>query len=177
MLCCAVLCMQGRSGARQSGLGQFFRTTARCLNCRQPLPHQTPSSPPPVPRSPATPAAARRGAAASPATPRAATAATAAASSASTETATVAPGLCEQCRREDGVWAATYVAALEGLGDQQRQLCGAVSKCTSCHSGGLYGALACQNDECDVLFARMGAARRMAAVDLKLRRLEASEPW
>lgn len=58
------------------------------------------------------------------------------------------------------------------------QLAHAMSTCAACHSGGVMGgAVACENAECDVLYLRLGAARRQAAAALKLQRLALSEPW
>ncbi|GIL98965.1 hypothetical protein Vretimale_4190 [Volvox reticuliferus] len=87
-----------------------------------------------------------------------------------------APGLCAACCREPDTLATTYLRLLEDDNTAAVQLASALSSCMRCHSGGRFGPVLCENGECGVLFARLGAARRLAAFGERLERLDVSEP-
>ena len=59
-------------------------------------------------------------------------------------------------------------APVQGLLREANQLearhCRAHALCARCHSGGLLGPVLCENGECEVLYARLGAQTRLAAL-------------
>ncbi|KAL6749924.1 DNA polymerase family B-domain-containing protein [Haematococcus lacustris] len=141
-----------KAGAKQSGLTSFFKHTFKCLACKQPLTAPTaPPSPAPKPSrhhpTPPTPL---------PPPP--------------------SPGLCSSCCQQPGQWQAVEVGLVGEAQRAAQRLSAAVSHCTACHSGGLAGPLACSNAECEVLFERLDAARKVAGAEEARRRLRASCP-
>lgn len=143
-------------GARQVGLTVFFKHKPLCLSCRQPVPapqHGNTSSG--APSGSGSGGEERDG---------------------DDVAVNLAPGLCDACRAVPGRWAELVCASESDMGAQQQQLTAAVSQCMRCHSGGMAGPVLCTNAECNVLFERLAAARRLAASGLKLKRLVISEP-
>lgn len=57
---------------------------------------------------------------------------------------------------------------VQGLLREANQLegrhCRAHALCARCHSGGVMGPVLCENGECEVLYARLGAQTRLAAL-------------
>ena len=57
---------------------------------------------------------------------------------------------------------------VQGLLREANQLegrhCAAHALCARCHSGGAMGPVLCENGECEVLYARLGAQTRLAAL-------------
>lgn len=47
----------------------------------------------------------------------------------------------------------------------------AFSTCAHCHSGGLAGAVACENGECPVLYSRLSSTSRLQALEQSMERL------
>lgn len=100
------------------------------------------------------------------------------------------PGLCANCLGKGpagaatagasgsarSLWAEVHAPLLSEANAHAQQLQAAASQCVRCHSGGLHGRVACANAECNVLYDRLGAARRLGAAELKLRRLALSTP-
>ena len=74
-------------------------------------------------------------------------------------------------------WASAYVMLQHEDDSECAQLSRAAGQCMTCHSGGHFGPILCENGECPALYARLGAARRLAAAGTKLERMNISEPW
>lgn len=83
-----------------------------------------------------------------------------------------APGLCADCRKEEGKWIRVYMALLEADGEQQQEWASAMSHCIRCHSGGCLGQVVCENAECPVFHVRLASFRRLANVNVKLLRMD-----
>ena len=144
---------------RQQGLASFFKQTAKCLSCRQPMKQQAAAAASPF----ASPGSSVRSGGSSrgqqqpePPPP---------------------PALCDSCQQQPDSWAQAYLGALQEEGRQWEQLCGAQAACLSCHSGGHCGPVVCENGECPALFPRLAAARALAGVEGRLERLEAHCGW
>jgi hypothetical protein len=82
------------------------------------------------------------------------------------------PGLCGTCMKDPGAHPATWLATLAEQRCSEVAVASAVSKCMACHSGGLMGAVACENAECEVLYERLGHFRRLQGAEARLRRLD-----
>ncbi|KAF5833190.1 DNA polymerase family B-domain-containing protein [Dunaliella salina] len=86
------------------------------------------------------------------------------------------PGLCGACLKLPGRWVVVHQQHLEEANVQHQLLAATAAKCSSCHSGGLCGAIACTNGECHVLHTRLGAARNLATERVRLERVEECGP-
>jgi hypothetical protein len=147
---------RGPKAGRQQGLTSFFKQTAKCLSCRQPI--QSGKAAVAGPLSPGSSSgSSRRGT--------------------GQQEPGLLPALCDTCAGEEDCWAQVYLGTLQEDSRQWQALCSAQGACLRCHSGGGSGAVLCENAECPVLYPRLGAARALAASEAKLERLELSCGW
>jgi hypothetical protein len=84
----------------------------------------------------------------------------------------IEPGLCANCRAQEGKRAAVYLQTVQEQVRASASFCAAHSACRRCHSGGLMGGVVCENGECPVLYARFRAEREVRNTDHRLQQLE-----
>lgn len=82
------------------------------------------------------------------------------------------PGLCDACSSQDGKWEEVYEGLMQRENRLEHRRAGAHAFCMRCHSGGMTGAVVCENGECPVLYARVESSARMVTVGNLLRRLD-----
>lgn len=82
------------------------------------------------------------------------------------------PGLCEVCSSQEGKWEEVYEGLRQHANRLEHRWAGASAFCMRCHSGGMTGAVVCENGECPVLYARVESAARMVTMSNLLRRLD-----
>ena len=81
------------------------------------------------------------------------------------------PGLCAACAAQQSRRPEALLAQLADVRAQEERLTAASSQCMRCHSGGQHARIACSNGECNVLYDRLGAARKLAAASVRMQRL------
>ena len=80
-------------------------------------------------------------------------------------------GLCDSCRGEDGTRERTWLGLLREAERMERKRGLAFATCARCHSGGLQGAVVCENGECPVLYSRLSSTSQLHALDDSMARL------
>lgn len=83
-----------------------------------------------------------------------------------------APGLCESCSGQEGKWAQTYEGLSQEAAEVEAQRCAAHAACRQCHSGLMVQAVACENSECPLTYARLASDARLGSVVASLRRMD-----
>lgn len=83
-----------------------------------------------------------------------------------------APGLCDACAGEAGKWEEAYLGALGEAAAAEARAAAAAAACRSCDSATLGQPVLCDNGECPVTYARLGAAADASAAAKALRRLD-----
>ena len=141
----------GKRKQTQAGMQAFFQVQEKCLGCRKPM------------------ASAGGGGGGLFGSPHRG------GSGSSGDGGRGPPGLCAECRRQPGAWAAAELSALADASRADAAACRAEAACRACHSGGaLLGPVLCLNGECPVLYARFESARAGAAAARRLERLDAA---
>ena len=170
----------GFSGfGRQRGMRSFFKQQAKCLSCRSIIQSNTGQSGGSsvtqvgttggTSRSRRARGTAAAGAGAGDAGGRIADG-TAAASDGPPPG--VEPGLCNNCKVQEGKWAQVYLTELTNESQAVACLTKGLTQCRWCHSGAQLGEVVCGNGECPVVYERLGAGRRILNVQHRLQRLE-----
>lgn len=168
-----------QKGRKQQGMMQFFKQNAKCLGCKRVLPKLPGSGGLFGKSGPATPDSGRGPKGRLPGsskTPQPTQKGVKGDAHSSTPDVSrippLDPGLCDECKAEDGKWCQVYLNILADDNAAEEALCHATSACVRCHSGGLLGPVICENGECPVLYERYAAARKAYSSQHKLMRME-----
>lgn len=83
-----------------------------------------------------------------------------------------APGLCEACAAQEGVWAETYLSTIHEAAVQEAKRSSAYSACRSCDSSLLSQSVLCDNGECPVTYHRLSTDAALGSIGTALSRLD-----